>query len=133
MSVGNLTERIELRKKLKCQNFPWILDNVFTQSLMRTAYIQMGQISKKSGSFCFDASEGDYDDPLRVSECKRSLERRQKYVYFKTKQLAFGETKCVGIGNESRTRVYEVVFVECDAEKGNQKWELEQKVILYIA
>lgn len=29
MVIGNLTDQIELRKRLKCKSFKWYLDNVY--------------------------------------------------------------------------------------------------------
>ena len=33
ISYGNVTDRIDLRKKLKCQNFQWYLNNVYPDLL----------------------------------------------------------------------------------------------------
>ena len=33
ISYGNVTDRIELRKKLKCQNFQWYLNNIYPDLL----------------------------------------------------------------------------------------------------
>lgn len=132
MNVGDLTERKELVRKLKCQKFQWILDNVFTQSVMRSAYVNMGQIAKKSGSHCFDSYRGTHNDQLRTFKCHNKSTETQGFVYFKTKQLAFAETQCVGmnkqLSSQNQTLTHGVIFVECDAKDEDQKWELDEKV-----
>lgn len=136
MNVGDLTERMELKKKLKCQKFQWIVDNVFTQSLMRSIYVNMGQIATKSGSRCLDTFRGGRKARLRLYECNQRASITQGFVYFKTKQLAYAETECVELGkrlsSENQTRAHEIIFAECDAKTEMQKWEHDEKVILCI-
>lgn len=134
MNVGDLTERMELKKKLKCQKFQWIVDNVFTQSLMRSIYVNMGQIATKSGSRCLDSYRGGHKARLRLYECHQRASLTQGFVYFKTKQMAYAETECLELGkrrlSENQTLAHEIIFAECDAKNEMQKWEHVEKVIL---
>lgn len=137
MDVGDLTERKELRKKLKCQNYRWILDNVYTQSVMRSMYVNMGQIADESGTICFDSYGGGHNGTLKTYQCHETPTLTQGMVYFQSKQLARAEDNCIRIGeqitaNQTLTPTYKIIFFACDAKDENQKWELVEKVCVYF-
>lgn len=136
MNIGDLTERVELKKKLKCQKFQWILDNVFTQSVMRSVYVNMGQIARYNGSHCLDSYRGGHNAQLRLYECHGKVSSTQGFVYFETKQLAYAETECVELGKRfssgNQTLAHEIIFAECDAKNEKQKWEHDEKVMRYF-
>lgn len=143
MDVGDLTERKELKKRLKCRPFRWILDNVFTQSVTRSRFVNMGQIAHKSGSVCMDSYSQGYNARLSLYKCLDEPSETQGFVYFESKQLAFAEAHCVGLGQKNETLAtvgvksnqmptYEIIFVECDAKNVTQKWEMIEKVFFNL-
>lgn len=42
--VGNITERRNLRDKLKCKSFRWYLENVYPESQMPLDYYYLGDV-----------------------------------------------------------------------------------------
>ena len=47
--AGNLTDRIELRKRLKCKSFKWFLDNVYPEKFIPDENVQAyGMVSLSS-------------------------------------------------------------------------------------
>lgn len=130
VDTGDLTERKALKEKLKCRNFKWILDNVFTQSVMKSGYVQMGQISNRNGTICFDSHSGEHTDSLKTYRCHKTSATTQGFAYFKSNQLAFDEDKCIGIAKppENKTISDKVIITGCDEEDEYQKWEFVSKV-----
>lgn len=134
---GNLTKSSELKRKLKCQNFQWILDNVYTQSVLQSGIVQTGPIIQIAGAFCLDSFTGGLNVAIRASKCQKLSGSRQGFVYLRSNQLAVAESHCVGIGgpiiHEDQRVSHQVVLVECDASDEAQKWEIEPNVMMRIA
>lgn len=42
--MGNLTERNTIKRKFKCLNFRWFLENIYPESEMYIGYKHFGQV-----------------------------------------------------------------------------------------
>lgn len=44
MSAGDLTEREDIKRRLKCKSFSWYLENVYPESNMRNEFTYLGEV-----------------------------------------------------------------------------------------
>jgi polypeptide N-acetylgalactosaminyltransferase len=54
VEAGDITERLELRKKLNCKNFKWYLDNIYMEAPIPREYYHVGAISNIGLNYCLD-------------------------------------------------------------------------------
>lgn len=43
--VGDLTERLELKQRLKCKDFRWYLDHIYPESSLSNEFVYIGEVS----------------------------------------------------------------------------------------
>ncbi|XP_061684016.1 polypeptide N-acetylgalactosaminyltransferase 17-like [Syngnathoides biaculeatus] len=111
IDYGNVTERVELRKRLQCKNFKWYLENVYPE--MRThqdtlIYGVMYNFNLKK--MCLDQGERIYHTPI-LFHCHGLNPQLVRYT--SSKQLFVGtlgsssqETRClVDIPSETRPQL----------------------------
>ncbi|CAJ1084817.1 hypothetical protein F2P81_011626 [Xyrichtys novacula] len=78
-SFGNLTERHELRRRLKCKSFSWYLDNIYPEAYVPDIMpSRFGRLENIGWSCCLDATDDATDDVLSLdyifkcnSECSQ--------------------------------------------------------------
>lgn len=66
---GDLTERLELRKNLKCKSFRWYLENIYPESQMPLDYFSLGEISNVANNYCLDTYGRKNGENVAVSRC----------------------------------------------------------------
>jgi polypeptide N-acetylgalactosaminyltransferase len=75
-NAGNLTERVELRRRLKCHSFQWYLDNVYPDSFIRkpSDVRYLGPLRSASTDKCVDSRHSrERGGPLHLDGCHGQL------------------------------------------------------------
>lgn len=102
---GDISERLELRKRLKCRSFNWYLRNVYDNKkfIFDEQVFAYGNIRNPLTDLCIDLNtENEVRDPLEgwslLRKCKEPMEfsiTSQTYSYTKTFQL-MRDSSCLG-------------------------------------
>ncbi|KAH9635993.1 hypothetical protein HF086_005845 [Spodoptera exigua] len=117
---GDVTSRIELRKKMNCKSFKWYLENIYPQLEMPDVYVASGVIySIENPGICLDAhitSMNRYDDTVQLLPCHFQGGNQSQVI--RHKQTA----KCLNIGKFPEG--LKPVLSEC-FHSTSQKWVME--------
>lgn len=82
--IGDLKDRINLRKRLKCKSFKWYLDNVYPEKFVLDENVKaFGRVKLQDKNLCLDNLQKDEEKPyyLGVYECHPKLYPSQVNCY----------------------------------------------------
>ncbi|KAJ1358405.1 hypothetical protein KIN20_016822 [Parelaphostrongylus tenuis] len=115
LDVGDLTERKQLRKRLRCRSFKWYLDNVIPQKFVPDENVYAYGRVRSERSLCLDTLqrlENKGTVILGVFACQEGGSASQMFSLSKQHELR-RETTCVEVGDLIRPDVYNAVLQDC--------------------
>ncbi|XP_031629385.1 polypeptide N-acetylgalactosaminyltransferase 13-like [Contarinia nasturtii] len=118
VSAGNLTERFDLKKRLKCKNFQWYLNNIYPESTLLKEYLMMGEMKNVEKKWCLDIYTTSLNNVLKLFPC-HGVGSNQFFAFAKSGHIVTRENICVGIKNKT------VILVRCEEDK-TQLWDFNQ-------
>jgi len=136
LSVGNLAEQRELKKRLHCKPFRWFLDNLAKDFLNLYPIIDPAEYasgvlqSVSSPKLCLDRNESRHEHP-KLSSCSSDHvfpRAEQHWVLSNRRELRSG-LYCLEVRNQGK----DVRIFQCHGQSGNQFWSYDFKTRQVIA
>lgn len=116
VSVGDVSDRIALRERLKCKNFKWYLENIYPESPMPLDYYYLGDVKNVETRNCLDTMGRKSDENVGVTYC-HGLGGNQVFAYTKRQQI-MSDDMCLDAVSPHKP----VKIVRCHGMAGNQAW-----------
>lgn len=125
--IGDLTDRKELRKRLKCKSFKWYLDHVYPEKFVPDEnVVAYGQV-RNNLNMCLDDLylRIDTTGPLGLYPC-HAFSATTQYFSFSYKDELRSENFCADISDN-----LEVKLTSCSGTQGRQWWTYFKNGTIY--
>ncbi|NXT06546.1 GLT11 acetylgalactosaminyltransferase, partial [Prunella fulvescens] len=147
-SYGNITDRVELRKRLNCKSFKWYLDNIYPEMQIsgpnakapqpvfinraqkRPKIIQRGRLYHLQTNKCLVAQghPSQKGGLVVVQECDYN-DQNQVWIYNEDHELILNNLLCLDV---SETRSSDPPrLMKCHGSGGSQQWTFGKNNRLY--
>ncbi|XP_050535086.1 polypeptide N-acetylgalactosaminyltransferase 5 isoform X1 [Daktulosphaira vitifoliae] len=123
VEVGDVSERLALREKLKCKSFRWYLENIYPESQMPLEYYYLGEIRNVDTQQCLDTMSRKSGEKVGMSYC-HGLGGNQVFAYTKRSQI-MSDDNCLDSANTSGP----VNLIRCHGLEGNQAWVYDEQAL----
>lgn len=136
-AIGDVQNRINLRKKLKCKSFKWYLENVYPEkSIPDENVIAYGRLKVKSRNLCLDNLQRENDDNsynLGMYGCHAKIYPSQLFSLNNDGELKQDEI-CASIFEDfTRNKTSKILMKRCSKSEGNSDWMLtEEGKIIHV-
>lgn len=120
IELGDISERVNLKKSLKCHSFEWYLENIYPESLIPSRYFSLGYIAHKMSGLCLDTVGRKSGERVALVHCAK-FANGQTFVYTHRKEVMHDEV-CL-----DATRNGVVTLLHCHHLGGNQLWSYDRK------
>ncbi|KAG4071929.1 hypothetical protein HA402_006090 [Bradysia odoriphaga] len=122
ISAGDITQRIELKKQLKCKDFRWYLENVYPESMLRKKFVDFVQIRNIKVNKCLDIHPGTVNTRLKLYSCHGH--RGNQLIFLTNDEMIVTRRQlCVGVDEKQHT----VQQILCNYDDANW-WRYENGV-----
>ena len=120
---GDISERVELRRKLKCKDFSYFIREIYPELFIPGEAVAYGEVRNEADTrvkMCLDSSarKSDYHKPLGVYPCHGSG-GNQYWLLSRDGEIRRDEA-CVDYAGQ------DVVLFPCHGSGGNQLWFYEK-------
>ncbi|XP_064647767.1 probable N-acetylgalactosaminyltransferase 9 isoform X1 [Lineus longissimus] len=127
--IGDVSERKELRKQLKCKSFKWYLENVFPEKYIPDEHSSAwGYVKNPSKSYCLDLMSRDEKLLIKVGvyPCQGGFSSQQVFSISKDKNELRREKGCLDtVGGAWSSNA--VDLRTCHGGGGNQVWKHDRQ------
>ncbi|XP_072179321.1 polypeptide N-acetylgalactosaminyltransferase 1-like [Diadema setosum] len=117
---GNITDRLELRRRLGCKSFKWYLENVYPETSWPLKGRKFGEIRHPETGWCLDTG-GQTKDPFPVIAHPCHGEGVSQLWMYTSEREVKHDTNCLDFDG-SKIQLY-----GCHQMKGNQEWVYDEK------
>ncbi|XP_067649210.1 polypeptide N-acetylgalactosaminyltransferase 5-like isoform X6 [Haliotis asinina] len=127
--IGNISQRQDLRRELRCQSFDWYIKNIYPEVFLPSNALQRGTIQSYGvEAFCLDAVEKRaHKKAVKLTKCRK---RGMSQTWYLTKigELRSGYN-CLDVGLDP---TYDTIkMTGCHGQRGNQYWQYRTDGTLY--
>ena len=123
----NISQRVTLRRKLKCNSFEWYLNNVWPEHFFPTKERFFGRIKNKQSGKCMErpTSKNGSSSPvgkIQLKKCAIEIYSPQNFIYTKQGYIMTDESVCVDVNDSIDNSP--VLLLACNESK-RQKWKYD--------
>ncbi|EDV26796.1 uncharacterized protein TRIADDRAFT_22976 [Trichoplax adhaerens] len=122
-AYGDISKRLEIRKKLKCKSFKWYLENIYTDAVLpNESVIAKGKVRNPASNMCLDSLSRPKLSYIGLSPC--TLSAMTMIISFTVRQELVVQDICLDVSDYNPGT--KVQLYECHGMKGNQLWMHEK-------
>ncbi|CAK9300291.1 unnamed protein product [Gordionus sp. m RMFG-2023] len=126
VDAGDLTERFQLRERLKCKSFKWYLENIYPEAQMPRQFISLGEIRQSSLNMCIDTMGRKLLENVGLFTC-HDQGGNQVFMYSPEKLIS-NDDVCLQPDDNNKF----LIMNSCDSTVKLQQWiyDKESKLLL---
>lgn len=126
IDYGDISDRINLRKKLHCKSFSWYLETVYPQKFVLDQNVMAyGIVRNPISNLCLDTLNKDEDktEPIGLYPCKNQKGVVMNQMLSLTEEGELRkEDNCAEVTAEYSKQWLPVMMAKCHGKKENQEW-----------
>ncbi|EDO45829.1 predicted protein [Nematostella vectensis] len=123
---GDISKRLELRKRLKCKSFKWYINNIYPDVQMpELDPPARGEVRNPSSNQCLDSLGAKPEHNARVGIYTCHGQGGNQVSKYMPRELIFEEENCFDVSKTHPGAPVELM--KCHGMRGNQEWKHDRE------